>query len=127
MLNKTLTCLAERTNRVRFAVGAAATLGLLDLFLTYREIATRGMCEANPVARAVIDAGPVSLVSFKLASIAVCSVLLLVAARRLAGEIGAWTAFGVMTAVMATWAQYLPLAGVEGLELACEIEFRRWG
>ena len=126
MRSTTLTFLADRTNRVRFAVSTAAVFGLLDLFLTYREIATRGMCEANPIARAVMDAGPVSLVAFKLASIGVCSALLLVAARRLAGEVGAWTALVIMASVMVVWAQYLPLAEVDGMELVCDASFRRW-
>ena len=85
-----------------------------------------GSGEANPIARAVIDAGPTSLVSFKVASIACSSALLLVAARRLAGEVGAWTAFVIMASVMVVWAQYLPLAEVDGMELVCDASFRRW-
>ena len=100
----------NRTARIGVAVGVAATLGLVDLWLTVFFMKTTGMNELNPLARLVVGFGPGALVAMKIVSLFVNGGLLMACRKRMAGEIGAWASVAVMVVLTAHWHNYMASA-----------------
>ncbi len=89
-------------------VVATALMGLADLLLTLTYVRTVGMAEANPLARWLMQFNSVGLVvAFKLASMAICSGLILWKRRSRSAEIGAWVCLLVMALLTARWVWFI--------------------
>ena len=105
-LSDTLTPQA-RITRIVLLVATTLIMCMGDLYMTLVFALNIGMIEANPIARTVIQQHPIAVVViWKLATVLFFGVVLFVARRTRAAEVGAWCCFFVMTALTVHWFSY---------------------
>lgn len=90
-----------------WVLGAAATLGLLDLTLTMILMHTTGMYESNPIAVAIVRHGAWALAAYKVGSMSLTSGFLWLARSTRLGRIGAWLSLGTLCLLTVHWAHVL--------------------
>ncbi len=96
-----------RPRRVLVLLGAVALLSLADLAMTLIHLTGPGMLEANPVARQIMKYNsPELLIAWKLATVGLALGILIVARRRLVGELAAWFCFVVLAGLTVQWLVY---------------------
>ncbi len=98
----------SRPRRVLVLLTGIIILSLADLVITMVHLKSTGMAEANPIARFVIgfSQSPLSLICFKALSVMICVVLLFKVRRTLQGEIAAWCAMLILSAMSVMWFHY---------------------
>lgn len=104
---KTARWLGVRANRVALLVLLIAVLSLADLFMTMEHLRGVGMSEANPIARMVMSYNsPAILVSWKLATILLTSLIFLMARTRRLAEIGCCVCLCALVWLTVRWLNY---------------------
>lgn len=97
----------SRANRVVLLLWAILLMSLGDLALTLTFATSTGMVETNPIARAVMSHGSTAaIIIWKLATVAVCIIILYIFRARRASELAAWICFFVLTALSFHWMGY---------------------
>lgn len=98
---------AVRSRRVSVLVLSFVVLGVADLTLTLAYMHTVGLFEGNPLARALAhNGGSGVLAGFKLATIALSSVILFALRAKRSAEMGAWVCVLAMFLVSLEWGKY---------------------
>lgn len=99
---------ARRASRVLLLLACILILSITDLLLTLTHLQSVGMAEANPIVVKLVETtrSPLILVLFKLATVAVCTMLLYRVRHYRSGEIGAWIATLVLVGVSLLWSGY---------------------
>jgi hypothetical protein len=118
-----------RTWRVLALILAIVALSLGDLYMTLTYLKSGGMGEANPVARWVINHGsPGLLVFWKVATVAVASLILFYARRRASAEVAAWGCCFVLTWLTVRWHSYAEEVSraTPALQAVAEADGERW-
>jgi hypothetical protein len=98
-----------RTRRIALVLILVWIVGVFDLVFTLTALRLGGFQEANPLARQFIDS-PAMLATFKFATLAYATPILLVFSRRRLTEIGCWVVGIVHVALAFLWLAYYHLA-----------------
>lgn len=99
--------LSRRENRVVALTGLIALLSLSDLVITLMFLRTIGMSEGNPIARLVMSYNsPAMLIAWKLATVALTSLIFVVGRKRGVAEAGCWVCAGVLVWLTVHWSNY---------------------
>jgi hypothetical protein len=97
----------RRSLRVIVLVVAIALMSLGDLVMTLEHLKTIGMGEANPIARYIIGYNsPALLAAWKIASIALASIIFLRYRARPTAELACWLCTAVLAVLTCMWLQY---------------------
>lgn len=97
----------SRCRRVLLLSFLIVALSIADLWITLTFLHTVGMEEMNPVASFIIrNQSPLGLVLFKFGSMMACVSLILLVRHRFQGEMAAWTAAAILTALTIRWSDY---------------------
>lgn len=99
--------LSQRENRVVALTLLVALLSVTDLIITLTYLQTIGMSEANPIARLVMSYNsPSVLIAWKLATIALTSLIFFVGRRKRVAELGCWVCVAVLVWLTVRWETY---------------------
>ena len=99
--------LSRRENRVVALTALIALLSLSDLVITMMFLRTIGMSEGNPIARLVMSYNsPAMLIAWKLATVALTSLIFVVGRKRGVAEAGCWVCAGVLVWLTVHWGNY---------------------
>lgn len=99
--------LAARSHRVWLLTFTIALLSLTDLFITLTYLRSIGMPEGNPIARMIMSYNsPALLITWKLATIAVTSMIFILGRHRRIAEIGCWLCVCVLGWLTFRWIDY---------------------
>lgn len=102
---------ANRSRRVIALLIAITGLGLLDLHFTLREARHTYFSEGNPIAAAVLESTPESVVWFKGSLLACGILILLTLRRRRPAEVAGWLVLTVHVALQLQWGLYYVILG----------------
>lgn len=105
-MNRGSGALSRRDTRMTLAIGVAGVLGVTDVWPTVHFTQTTGMCELNPIARAMVGLSPMALVCYKLLCMLLNGLTLTALRGRPSAELAAWACVAVMVALTAHWHQY---------------------
>jgi hypothetical protein len=99
---------ATRPRRVVFALGLIWILNVFDVVFTLLAFRIGEFREGNPLAREFVYAGE-SLIAYKVMTVGLASLLLILLWRRKLTEIACWAGFGGYLLLSVLWAAYFSL------------------